>query len=203
MTYPAAPYVNAYGGRLAYGGLAYRGLASAIQYALKGDGAAVHGVPATDILLVSGDTVKVTFKNSESSGASNKFLFDGADATATRGYIVQQGTTDTIAYSTGNASELLLDGAVVTSTVTAYPIDADQHIFLMTASANMTIGTILAQYGITLFGLMTIIQLQVTTVARGVETWDFNTRSLTVIHENGGGSDINLFGVTAEDWVQI
>jgi hypothetical protein len=174
-----------------------------VAYALKGDGAAVYAQPASDILLVSGDTVKVTFKNSEAAGASNRFLFDGIDASATRGYVLQQNTTDLIGYSTGNASECNLDGVVVTSLVDDYPVDSAIHTVLLTASGNMTIGFLFTLYLQTAFSLSTIIQLQTNTVARGIETWNFNTRSLTVIEEEGTGVDINLFGVTADDWVRI
>jgi hypothetical protein len=176
--------------------------AGGATYALKGDGAAVRGVAASVQALVSGDKLKITFRNTEASGGINTFLTDGDIAGSTRAYFAHIATTELIGFIAASAT-CEYDGVPISDATELFPTDGVTHELELTATANLSFYNVFTNYLVTLFSKITLIQIQTTTVARGVETWNFNTRSLTVIEEEGTGVDINLSGVVAEDWVKL
>jgi hypothetical protein len=173
-------------------------------YALKGDGAAVYGLAATTQVLASGDTMTVEFANTfdNTSSGTNIFLFTGDGAT-NDGYIQQRQSDNAIVFNVLTTGGITLDGVPVVNGGTPYPTDGLLHTFVITPNATFEWANILRKYGAVGYSQSAIKSISTNSVARGIETWNFNTQSLTVIEEEGTGSDINLLGVAAEDWVTL
>jgi hypothetical protein len=177
-------------------------------YALKGDGA-LYAKPAVTQVLASGDTATIKFANNHVEvGANLPRLIDGVDTSASRFRIFQGNEAINKLGFVGNAT-VTLDGDAVTSGVTPFPIDGLEKTIVITATGAVDIGTFLANFNLLgSFGFMAISYFSTTTVARGTEGWLFDPTkgaTTTKVFETllGTGSDINLTGVAAGDFVTL
>jgi hypothetical protein len=172
-------------------------------YALKGDGA-LYGAWAANQILASGDTVTIRFANNQASGGTSRMLIDNDIVDATR-VNIQHATTDEKLYYSTTFGSFTLDAVSIASGAAAYPTDGLIHEIVGTMNAAGTLKHVLSNWNLAQTSLTAIISIVITTAARGTEGWFFNGASTTVVAETllGTGSDINLIGVAAEDFVTV